>query len=97
MLYMPKHRANHCRFYKNEVPVVGELVMVTVRKFDKDVGFYVELDEYEGREALLNISHSINGRARKSLTSIIPINSKQVVSVLSVSVSGDGFSIDVSR
>ena len=92
---MPKHVTSHCRFYKNTVPAIGDLIMVTIRKFDKNVGFYVELEEYENREALLNISHTVNRRARKSLTSIIPINSKQVVTVLSVS--DDGSKIDVSR
>ena len=92
---MPKHTLNCCRFYKNRVPSVGELVMATVKKFDKNVGFYVELDEYEGCKALLTLLHTVKKRARKSLTSIIPINSKQVVSV--ISVSDDGFNIDVSR
>ena len=95
---MPNHTASHCRFYKNNVPTVGELVMVTIRKFNKSVGFYVELDEYENHEALLNISHTVSGRVRKSLTSIIPINSKQVASVISVVPASDGSKskIDVS-
>ncbi len=88
---MPKH--DEIRLYNELLPKKDELIIVTIKSFDKNIGFYVTMDEYNNKEALLNISQSINGRARKNITSIVPINSKQVVYVMDVSDE----EVDVSR
>jgi translation initiation factor 2 alpha subunit (eIF-2alpha) len=80
-------------FYKNNLPKINELVMITIKKFDKNVGFYVKMNEYSDKEALLNISQIVSGRTRKKVTSLIPLNSKQVAVVMDVTEDGK---VDVS-
>lgn len=44
-----------CRFYRNEVPEEGDLVMVVIKKMEQ-AGAYVHLPEYNDLEAFLMFS-----------------------------------------
>jgi translation initiation factor 2 subunit 1 len=71
------------RFYENEFPEIETHVLVKVLKIDDKSGAYVSLLEYDGREAMINLSE-ISKRRIRSMTKILRIGSTEVCLVASV-------------
>ena len=82
-----------CRFYRNEVPEEGDLVMVVIKKMEQ-AGAYVHLPEYNDLEAFLMFS-DVSKQRIKSVRKFIQEGSKEIMEVKRVDVKSK--SVDVTR
>lgn len=82
-----------CRFYRNEWPEKDELVMVMIRDVNED-GAYVQLLEYNDREALI-LASSVTRKRVKNVKRLLKMGTQDCMQVISVDKEG-GF-IDLSR
>lgn len=71
-----------CREYENIFPSSGEATIVEI-KDSNEMGIYVSLLEYENIEGLLLLSE-ISRRRIRSLTKLIKIGRKEIVSIIRV-------------
>jgi translation initiation factor 2 subunit 1 len=71
------------RFYEHEFPEVETNVLVQILKIDDKSGAYASLLEYDGKEAMINLSE-ISKRRIRSMTKILRIGSTEVCLVVSV-------------
>lgn len=83
-----------CRFYENEFPQEGEVVMGRILRVDQLTGAYVSLMEYNNIEALLMFSELTRKRA-KSVHRLIMVDKKEPLLVTKVDEQR-GF-VDLSR
>ena len=83
----------NCRFYRNEWPEKEELVMVMIRDVNED-GAYVQLLEYDNREALI-LASSVTRKRVKNVKRLLKMGTQDCMQVISVDKEG-GF-IDLSR
>ena len=81
------------RFYRNEWPEKDELVMVMIRDVNED-GAYVQLLEYNNREALI-LASSVTRKRVKNVKRLLKMGTQDCMQVISVDKEG-GF-IDLSR
>lgn len=82
-----------CRYYRNEWPEKDELVMVLIRDVNED-GAYVQLLEYNNREALI-LASSVTRRRVKSVKKLLKLGTQDCMQVISIDKEG-GF-IDLSK
>lgn len=82
-----------CRFYRNEWPEKDELVMVNIRDVNED-GAYVQLLEYNNREALI-LASSVTRKRVKNVKKLLKLGTQDCMQVISIDKEG-GF-IDLSK
>lgn len=83
----------NCRFYENQYPEVGELVMVKIMSAE-EMGAYVTLLEYNNIEGMIPMSELSNRRVR-SYVKLIRVGRIEVATVLRVDT--DKGYIDLSK
>lgn len=83
-----------CRFYENELPVEGEVVMGKVVRVENQTGAYVSLLEYNNTEALIMASEYSRKRT-KSVQKLIKVGKREPLLVINVDQE-KGF-VDLSR
>lgn len=81
----------HSRFYRNEWPEKGELVMVEISNVNEE-GAYVQLLEYNNREGLIQAASVAKGRI-KNVKKYLKTGSQEVMQVENV----DQCFIDLSK
>ena len=82
-----------CRFYRNEWPEKDELVTVLIRDVNED-GAYVQLLEYNNREALI-LASSVTRKRVKNVKKLLKLGTQDYMQVISIDKEG-GF-IDLSK
>lgn len=82
----------NCRFYRNEWPEPGELVMVEISNVNEE-GAYVQLLEYNNREGLI-LAASIAKKRIKNVKTHLKLGQLEVMQV--TNVDQQGF-IDLSK
>ena len=83
----------NCRFYRNEWPELGDLVVVEIRDVNED-GAYVKLLEYNDREGLILASNTTRKRV-KNVKKLLRLGTQDYMQVISIDKEG-GF-IDLSK
>jgi len=71
-----------CRFYENEFPDIEDTVMVKVQKIE-DMGAYVTLSEYDGKEGMILLSE-LSRRRIRSVNKLIRVGRSECVVVIRV-------------
>ncbi|KHJ81647.1 S1 RNA binding domain protein, partial [Oesophagostomum dentatum] len=82
-----------CRFYENHFPDVEETVVVNVRQI-ADMGAYVSLSEYNGKEGMILLSE-LSRRRIRSVNKLIRVGRSECVVV--IRVDKDKGYIDLSK
>uniref|UniRef100_A0A914LF06 Eukaryotic translation initiation factor 2 subunit 1 n=1 Tax=Meloidogyne incognita TaxID=6306 RepID=A0A914LF06_MELIC len=82
-----------CRFYENEFPDIEDTVMVKVQKIE-DMGAYVTLSEYDGKEGMILLSE-LSRRRIRSVNKLIRVGRSECVVV--IRVDKDKGYIDLSK
>ncbi|KJH43622.1 S1 RNA binding domain protein [Dictyocaulus viviparus] len=85
--------AMRCRFYENHFPDVEETVVVNVRQI-ADMGAYVTLSEYNGKEGMILLSE-LSRRRIRSVNKLIRVGRSECVVV--IRVDKDKGYIDLSK
>ena len=81
-------------FYNKKFPDIDEIVLVKVVKSDINVGYYVELLEYNNIPAFINISE-VSKRRVKSLRKIICNN--KIIPLIVINIDKENGYIDLSK
>ncbi|KAK6010089.1 S1 RNA binding domain protein, partial [Ostertagia ostertagi] len=82
-----------CRFYENHFPDIEETVVVNVRQI-ADMGAYVSLSEYNGKEGMILLSE-LSRRRIRSVNKLIRVGRSECVVV--IRVDKDKGYIDLSK
>lgn len=83
----------HCRFYENEFPEVGTVVVCEITSVDQAAGAYVALLEYDNKEGMI-MANECSNKKIKNLSWLLKIGKREPVLVTKVDKSGF---IDLSR
>ena len=84
-----------CRFYRNQFPEKGDLVIVEIMRINPE-GAYVRLLEYDGIEGLI-LATSVSNRRIKNVKQHLKVNTLDCMQVVSVDAKGDSAFIDLSK
>uniref|UniRef100_A0A183G5D0 Eukaryotic translation initiation factor 2 subunit 1 n=1 Tax=Heligmosomoides polygyrus TaxID=6339 RepID=A0A183G5D0_HELPZ len=91
--FSQKMTTMRCRFYENHFPDVEETVVVNVRQI-ADMGAYVSLSEYNGKEGMILLSE-LSRRRIRSVNKLIRVGRSECVVV--IRVDKDKGYIDLSK
>ncbi|KAJ1837248.1 Eukaryotic translation initiation factor 2 subunit 1, partial [Coemansia sp. RSA 2703] len=87
--------ATTCRFYEAEFPEIDDVVMVRIKSI-KEMGAYVQLEEYGNIEGMIPVAE-LSRRRIRSVQSLIRVGRHEPVSVFRVDKSKGYIDLSKSR
>jgi translation initiation factor 2 subunit 1 len=84
-----------CRFYRNEIPENGEIVVVEINSVD-DTGGYVRLLEYNNMEAMILAGNTTRKRV-KNVRKLLRVGTIDYMQVITTEVKDGVAYIDLSK